>query len=210
MDKNEMKQLLCLNLQTLPNFPYIEDDFDAITDYELISKALGCIKGIMESVNLQNEAIKELSEKFVLLKEYVDANLADVDDLKRQITLINAKLGELTLAVEANANNITLLRVELLGIINENYNRLQEYIDYNVADLNYKIEHLKIGEISVYNPTSGTLQPLQEVINSLYDASNRDGLTATEFDALDLTATNFDAYEITAREFDSEGKTILV
>lgn len=210
MDKKDFKKLLCLNLQTLPNFPYIEDDFDAITDYELISKALGCIKQVMESVSLQNEAIEELAEKFVLLKEYVDTHLTDVDDLKRQIAIINEKLLELDLAVQTNAQNITLLRVELLGIINENYNRLQEYIDYNVADLNYKIENIQIGKISVYNPTTGLLQPLQEVINSLYDASNRDGLTATEFDALELTATAFDAYDITAREFDSEGKTILV
>ena len=48
------------------------------------------------------------------------------------------------------------------------------------------------------------------VINNLYQLTNKDGLTATEFDALDLTATEFDAYQITAYEFDSAGKTILV
>ena len=40
--------------------------------------------------------------------------------------------------------------------------------------------------------------------------SQQDGLTANEFDALNLTATSFDAYQITAYEFDSSGKVILV
>ena len=47
-------------------------------------------------------------------------------------------------------------------------------------------------------------------LNNLYGVSNKDGLTATEFDALELTATGFDAYNITAYEFDSSGKVILV
>ena len=193
------KKIPYINIQKLQNFPYIEEDFDALTDYELISKIGGGLNQLISDVENQDAIIEELEKDFQALKDYVDRNLQDVSDIKQEITVI-----------EENANNITLVRTELLGIINDNFNRLQEYIDYNVADLNYKIEHLKIGEISVYNPTTGILQPLQEVINSLYDASNRDGLTATEFDALDLTATNFDAYQITAREFDSEGKTILV
>ena len=50
----------------------------------------------------------------------------------------------------------------------------------------------------------------QTVINNIYELSNKDGLTASEFDALNLTASGFDAYQITAYEFDSQGKTILV
>ena len=30
------KQLVLMNLQALTNFPYIEKDFDAVTDYELL------------------------------------------------------------------------------------------------------------------------------------------------------------------------------
>ena len=90
------------------------------------------------------------------------------------------------------------------------FNILKEYVDYQDSILDDKITNIQIGEISVYNPTNGLLQPLQTVINDLYGASNKDGLTATEFDALELTATSFDAYQITAYEFDSEGKTILV
>jgi hypothetical protein len=85
--------------------------------------------------------------------------------------------------------------------------KLNERID---SILNNKIDNIQIGQIEIYDPTTGTIKPLQDVINDLYSLTNKDGLTASEFDALELTATSFDAYQITAYQFDSEGKTILV
>ena len=87
---------------------------------------------------------------------------------------------------------------------------LKDYVDYQDSQLNEKIDNIQIGQIQIYDPTSGTIKPLQEVINDLYALTNKDGLSASEFDALNLTATEFDAYQITAYEFDSQGKTILV
>ena len=98
----------------------------------------------------------------------------------------------------------------VINLINDNFNLLKDYVDYQDNILNEKIDNIQIGLIQIYDPTTGTIEPLQMVINNLYQLTNKDGLTATEFDALDLTATEFDAYQITAYEFDSAGKTILV
>ena len=73
-----------------------------------------------------------------------------------------------------------------------------------------KIDNIQIGQIELYNPTTGEKDSLQDIVNDLYGISNQNGLTATEFDALDLTVTAFEAYDITAYEFDSQGKIILV
>ena len=61
---------------------------------------------------------------------------------------------------------------------------------------------------SVTSP--GTVEPLQIVINNLYQLTNKDGITAGEFDTLEKTASEFDAYQMTAYEFDSSAKAILV
>lgn len=208
--KEEFKKVLYINMQSLTNFPYIEEDFDALTDYGLISIAIGRINDLAKNNNLQNETITEMYNNLVLLKEYVDKYLVDIDDVKEEIKLINETIEVLQTAIEQNKNDIQTVRLELINLINENYNLLKDYVDYNVEMLDDKITNIQIGAINVYNPTNGLLQPLQEVINSLYEISNKDGLSATEFDALDLTATEFDAYDITAYEFDSQGKTILV
>lgn len=207
--KEEFKKVLYINMQSLTNFPYIEEDFDALTDYGLISIAIGRINDLAKNNNLQNETITEMYNNLILLKEYVDKYLVDIDDVKEEIKLINETIAVLQKAVEQNKNDIQTVRLELINLINENYNLLKDYVDYNVEMLDDKITNIQIGAINVYNPTNGLLQPLQEVINSLYEISNKDGLSATEFDALDLTATEFDAYDITAYEFDSQGKTIL-
>ena len=210
MTKPEFKKVMYMRLQTLTNFPYIEDDFDALTDYGLICKVVEHLNKLIENSNLQNETITELYDNFVLLKQYVDQYVVDIDDVKAEIELIKQTLVVLENAINKNAMDIGNVRTELLEIINNNYNTLKQYIDYQDAILDDKITNIQIGEISVYNPTNGLLEPLQDVINSLYGASNKDGLTATEFDALELTATSFDAYNISAYEFDSAGKVILV
>ena len=161
------------------------------------------------------------TENITLLKEYVDEYLVGFEELQEQVAEIQDLVNRLNSQTTQNTQDIVLLREKinndieslknyLEGEINDSYNILKEYVDYNINDLNNKITNIQIGAITVYNPTNGLLQPLQEVLNDLYEIGNKDGLTASEFDALELTATVFDAYEITAHEFDSEGKVILV
>lgn len=210
MEKPTFKKLVLMNMQTLTNFPYIEEDFDALTDYELLCKVVEYLNQVITNDNNQNDAIENLYNELIALKEYVDTYLKDMEDVKESIIEINTKLASITNEVTSLENEISSVRIDLTDLINTNYNTLKDYIDYNDNILDEKITNIEIGSISVYNPTTGLLQPLQIVINDLYGNANKDGLTATEFDNLDLTATEFDAYQITAYEFDSAGRNILV
>lgn len=210
MNKPTFKNLVLMNLQTLTNFPYIEEDFDALTDYGLLCKVVEYLNEVIANDNKQNDAIVELYNNFVSLKEYVDTYLQDMEEVKEEIININTSIESLTNSVTSLNSEISNVRIDLTDLINTNYNTLKDYIDYNDNLLNEKITNIEIGSISVYNPTNGLLQPLQIVINDLYGNANKDGLTALEFDNLDLTATAFDAYQITAYEFDSAGRNILV
>ena len=191
---------------TLENFPFIEADFDALTNYELICKITEYINKMAENQNELNSIYQELYNGYKELYDYVNEYLTDVDDLKAAINRIDASLDSLSVSVLQNANNIAQTNLR----INEVTAELKDYVDSKVVLLENEIQNLQIGSITLYDPTTGEILPLQEVINNLYGLSNTDGLTASEFDALDLTATSFDAYEITAYEFDSQGKVILV
>lgn len=206
---------------TLENFPFIEDDFDAITTYQFMCKIVEYLNEVIYNSKILEENIQVVNELVEQLKAYVDEYLEDLTDIKEEITTIENRLTSLNTQVEENTQSIEdldskidlsidNLRIYTDNLVQSNYDSLKTYVDYNDSVLNEKIDNIQIGAISVYNPTTGTLDPLQIVINDLYELTNRDGLTATEFDALDLTATEFDAYQITAREFDSEGKIILV
>jgi helix-turn-helix protein len=87
---------------------------------------------------------------------------------------------------------------------------LRAYVDARDAVLKDYIDNVALGQIYVYNPTTGEKQDLQSVINSLFDVSREDALSASEYDALALTATYYDGQDISAYDYDTVGKTLLV
>ena len=133
-------------------------------------------------------------------KEYIEK---DIEEKKSLLEL-------LPMNTEARVNKYKETVTDIINNYNELLTSVKEYVDYNDNLLNEKIDNIDIGDLKIYDPTAGVINDLQIVINNLYQAGNKDGLTASEFDALDLTANEFDAYQITAYEFDSAGKTILV
>lgn len=200
----------CFKTWCLENFPFMEDDIKALDNYHIMCKLYEYIKHIANDVSSLTEEYSELVSGFEELKNYVDQYLVDVDDIKAAIVIINNRLDSLVADVSRNSNRIEQVNTSLTNLINSNFNILKSYIDNQVEILDKKIDDIQIGQIELYNPTTGEKDSLQDIVNYLYGISNQNGLTATEFDALDLTATEFDAYDITAYEFDSQGKIILV
>lgn len=90
------KQLVLMNLQALTNFPYIEKDFDAVTDYELLCLVVDHLNEVIKNSNEQNTVIQNLYNAFVALKDYVD-NYFDNLDIQEEI---DSKLDEMAASGE--------------------------------------------------------------------------------------------------------------
>lgn len=90
------KQLVLMNLQALTNFPYIEKDFDAVTDYELLCLVVDHLNEVIKNSNEQNTVIQNLYNAFVALKDYVD-NYFDNLDIQEEI---DNKLDEMAASGE--------------------------------------------------------------------------------------------------------------
>lgn len=186
------------------NFPFVNGSFDSMTLYGYIQKM----------IKSYDKLIKVVKEH----QEFIDNYESQIDEIESQIATLNNKLNNLLGDIDAKFEQIEYdlqlefneLTQRVLTLINNNYAILKNYIDENVAELNYKIEHISIDNIVLRDPTTGLYSNIQVVINNLFNSFNVDALSASEFDALDLTATDFDAYQITAYEFDTQGKTILV
>lgn len=58
------------------------------------------------------------------------------------------------------------------------------------------------GSQLVINPTSGTIDTLQETLYDMYDYYRVDGLTAQQYDVLGLTAEEYDEQGLTAYKYD--------
>ena len=162
-----------------------------------------------------NDAITLLNQ----LKEDFDNIDINFDEIEQRINLLSEELnlvkGRVTLVEENKASKdelndaITILDSNLKALINQEYEILKEYVDTQDENLQYQIDHFDVGNIMVLDPTTGLQSSIQIVIDNIYDQTRTDGISASEFDALQLTAQAFDSKEITAFNLDQHGKTLL-
>lgn len=104
----------------LQNFPFIEEDFDSLTTYELICKVVEYLNNTITQTNNNTLQVQELTKQFNDLKEYVDnyfANLDVQDEINNKLDqLINEGKIQLDLGYTYNAVDESLT---LYGIIKE-------------------------------------------------------------------------------------------
>lgn len=63
----------------IQNFPFIEEDFDALTDYGLISKIVEYLNTVIDSQNDLSDNFTELNNAFIELHDYVEHYFDNLD-----------------------------------------------------------------------------------------------------------------------------------
>lgn len=192
-----------INFQPNPKIPPIGffepisvDPKDMMTDVEFLLGVLKKLNEIIAQTNQNTEFINNYSGKI----EEIEAEMAD---LRQEMTQFET---DVNLNI---ANQFTNIRIELQSMIATALTQANAYTDSVAARLEDEIQQISIGQISLFDPTTGLYSPLQVVVDNLYTLGRTDALTATEYDALDLSATAYDAYELTAISYDQNGKTLL-
>ena len=110
MNKNyDYKRLTPFKWFVLENFPFIDEDFDDITNYQLLCKLGEEINKIINSQNLVGEQIEELTNAFNNLKDYVDNYFDNLDVQKEVNTKLDAMVEDGTLAKIINQEIFTEL-----------------------------------------------------------------------------------------------------
>ena len=107
---NEEKKFIKLTpfkMQVLQSFPFIDEDFDAITNYELLCKVVDYLNKTVENVDYLNDTVNDYIDKFNELKSYVD-NYFDNLDVQEEI---NNKLDEM-----AESGELTDIIAQYLGL----------------------------------------------------------------------------------------------
>lgn len=193
-----------INFQPNPKIPPIGffepisvDPKDMMTDVEFLLGVLKKLNEVIAQVNSNTKFIDEYTGKI----EEIEAEVAN---LRKEIEDFELEVNQ-TIALQ-----FAEIKIELQSMIATALTQANAYTDSVAANLQTEIENIAVGQIQVYDPTTGYYSPLQTVIDNLYNDTRQDALTATEYDTLDLTATAYDAYDLTAKEYDMSGKTLLV
>ena len=161
---------------------------------------LGVLKKLNEMVATVNEH-----------SEFIDNYAGEIEEMQRELAEFRAEWEQYKIDLDADIKiQIRDFKVEVYGALQAQLAQLRSYVDVQDEALRNYIDQVALGQIMVYNPATGLQQDLQTVINSLFDVSREDALTATEYDELELTATYYDGQDISAYDYDVAGKTLLV
>lgn len=182
----------------IQNFPFIEKDFDALTDYQLMCKIFKYLDEEIKKVDAKydgfGDKIEKLENDFVLFTQQVEQ---EINDFRTEI-----------LSSVDNKNEVLYNRV--VDLMSQYQTVFKTYVDTQIQAVNHRIDEVEVGAINIYNPITGTVDPISVVINDLYNQLRYNAITCTEYDGLELTATTYDGYMITANNFDLDGKSILM
>lgn len=138
---NNYFRMFCFN-----NFPFLEKDFDALTDYELISK-------IFEYFD---KKIKEVDEKYSGFGEEVETLRIQFEELKNTINttletfqenLTNEIYSTVDSKLETQYATIIRLLNDYQTVFNNSLNNLRN-------ELEDRIEQIELGDVMAYNPTN--------------------------------------------------------
>lgn len=176
--------------------PISVDPKDMMTDVEYL---LGILKKL-------NETIKQVNDNTQFINDYS----GKIEELETEIAQLRNEIADFEAEVSADIQAQFLeVKAELEATVAAFMTQANAYTDAVAAQLREEIRAISVGAITVYDPSTGLLSPLQTVIDNLYGTSREEALTATEYDALELTATTYDGRQITAFNYDRYGKTIL-
>lgn len=129
------------------NFPFIDADFDAITNYQLFCKLGEEINKIINSENTLGEQVELLTNAFNALKTYVDNYFDNLDvqeeiDKKLDKMVLDGTFDELIENVFAGYQEQI---DEIVQNINNNYNVLDNKINVNQTNVLNQLASLSSG-----------------------------------------------------------------
>ena len=111
MNNYDYKYLTPFKWFILENFPFIEEDFDALTNWQLFCKLGKEINKIIKNVNLTGEQVENLTNAFNELKNYVNTYFENLDVQDE----INNKLDEM--AEDGTLQEIITSYLQISGIL---------------------------------------------------------------------------------------------
>lgn len=142
-------KLTPLRMQCLTNFPFIEADFDALTDYQLFCEIVKYLNNVIKNENIVSENVISLYDAFMQLQEEVEHELEEqnqrIDDYFENTNIqafVDNKINEMIESDEFQALLIDAINEVNPRILDEQsrvnvFNLPKSILDYGVTEITY-------------------------------------------------------------------------
>lgn len=175
-----------------------------------ITAAFNKLQADLEADFAQQKA--ELERALAETQAQVDAAIIQMrNEVTQQLADFVVEFQELKSEVQHEINNMLSIINNAIDMLN---NTLEANNQYIFAYVENRLEEFKemipdYENIYIYNPYRGVITSLQQAINDLYSIAAIWGLTAIQYDSLELTATEYDNLGLSALEYDTLGYKLL-
>nr|DAJ64325.1 MAG TPA: hypothetical protein [Bacteriophage sp.] len=203
MNNCNCNKLNLINVCSLNDFPFIEQDFDSLTAYGIICQMAGEINKLILQVNKNTEDLSNININFDNINNAISNINQEIENLKADMTKLSTDINnQVDTKLENQYSRVVQLMSDYQTIFNNELKTLR-------SDLEEEIKNIELGNVIAYDPTTGEYSNVSLVIQNVYDALRNNAITVNEFEALNLTAEGFDNKEISAYNFDVNGKIFL-
>lgn len=201
---SDLRELIAMYKKLVAEYDTIKAEIDEVT--KKIEEFTQYVDNIIdERINLK---LKALTSRVTMLE-------IEMKQVEEELDNVNLRVDEIVKDIINLGIRIDQVRVELKTDIAEVYIELGKYKesidDIIQIEINkliaYIDEHVtKLDRLDVLNPITGEYENIQNVLDDIVDALlNGFGLTAKEYDDLELTALQYDKLIITAIQYSVRG-----
>lgn len=172
---------------------------------DMISSMNQTLTSQMES--LQESVEAELAKQDSELRDYIDTQVQITNEyINKQIDTVEALLKNNINTLYAYINSQTMRLEALIRELNETQ---QLYIIGEIAKIYQWLEN-NAKMIPIMSPIYHKLEPIQKVIDDMYNLVNIGGITCGEYDKLALTCGQYDSKNLTCYQYDTMARKYLV
>jgi len=200
----DLRELIRMYKELLDTYTSLKETIDGLYEYvenvkseidlyvkEATEKALQQIKSEVTSIIIQ---LNNQLSKILALEKQVNINVQDIATLYAEIDKTN---NDINTKIAKVYNDFAEYKDSIDGIIDNKLEYLEEYINEHVT---------KIDRLYVINPITGLYEDTQTVLNQLAEYTFEGfGLTAQEYDDLNLRVNEYDSQMITALNYSTRG-----
>lgn len=192
-----------------PNVPMAYGEY--LTYIEQVYAIYDLTKKLIEITTELNIKVDNFELNFQDLQDQIDVHSNEISQLYYDFNNFKNEMNQLLdNRLSEIRNQLLVLLTQYQESMNASFNAYKLTVDGELEDFNTTLDTIiRLGDIDAYDPTTGQMNNLNQVLSNIYGALRQDALTVAEFQALDLTCTGFDVQEVTAYNFDVNGKTFL-
>lgn len=175
--------------------PLVYDD--TLSYYEQLCKFADKLNEVIDNINnFHDEVSAEIDAKIAELKVYVD------EENEKQDLAVDEKIQ--------NVYEYIQKQIELIyQYVDNGDSVIKIYVNSEIEKLKKYVDDAILGDIIVYDPTTGYKNKLCVVLEHIYDTLRYYGITCYNFDGLKIDSTTFDNKNMTAIEFDTLSLCII-